>query len=87
MFFKKFLQVHVLEKVCFKISKILDLENVICISAKILSMMELRMKGPFFEISMYLFNKNILEYAQISRSGLKSMILDIEGHSRGYESK
>ena len=30
---------------------------------------------------MCLYNKNILEYAQIDRSEPKSMILDIEGHS------
>ena len=33
---------------------------------------------------MYLYNKNILEYAQIARSGPKYMILDIEGHSNKY---
>ena len=32
-------------------------------------------------ICKYLFNKNILEYALIARSGPKSMILDIESHS------
>ena len=35
-------------------------------------------QGP---ISMYLYNKNVLEYAQIARSGPKSMIRNIEGRS------
>ena len=30
---------------------------------------------------MYLYNKNVLEYAQIARIGPKSMIRDIEGLS------
>ena len=30
---------------------------------------------------MYSYNKNVLEYAQIVRSGPKSMIRDIEGLS------
>ena len=30
---------------------------------------------------MYLYNKNVLEYAQIAQSGPKSMIRDIEGLS------
>ena len=34
---------------------------------------------------MYLYNKNVLEYAQISHSGPKSMICDIEGLSRKQE--
>ena len=32
-------------------------------------------------LGKYLYNRNILEYAQIARSGLKSMIIDIKGHS------
>ena len=35
----------------------------------------------FYNIFMYLYNKNILEYAQISRSGPKSMFPNIEGRS------
>ena len=31
--------------------------------------------------SLYLYNKNVLEYAQIARSGPKSMIRNIEGSS------
>ena len=34
---------------------------------------------------MYLYNKNVLEYAKISRSGPKSMIRDIEGSSNDQE--
>ena len=33
---------------------------------------------------MYLYNKTILEYAQIVVSHVKSWILDIEGHSNMY---
>ena len=36
---------------------------------------------------MYLYNKNVLEYAQITRSGPKSMIRDIEGLSNNYKLK
>ena len=41
----------------------------------------MRMEEAFYNISMYLYNKNILEYAQIARSGSKSMILTIESSS------
>ena len=44
----------------------------------------MRMDEAFYNISMYLYNKNILKYAQIARSGPKSMILDIEGLSNKY---
>ncbi len=44
----------------------------------------MRMEEPFYNISMYLYNKNVLEYAQIARSGPKSMIRDIEGLSNVY---
>ena len=36
---------------------------------------------PFYNIFMYLYNKNILEYVQIARRGSKSMIRDTEGLS------
>ena len=39
----------------------------------------MRMEEAFYNISMYLYSKNVLEYAQIARSGPKSMIHDIEG--------
>ena len=35
----------------------------------------------FYNIYMYLYNKNVLEYAQIARSGPKFMIRNIEGNS------
>ena len=38
-----------------------------------------------FLFSMYLYNKNVLEYAQISRSGPKFMLHYIEGLSIWYE--
>ena len=41
----------------------------------------MRMEEAFYNISMYLYNKNVLEYAKIARSGPKSMIRDIEGSS------
>ena len=41
----------------------------------------MRTEEAFYNISMYLYNKNVLEYAQIARSGPKSMIRDIEGLS------
>ena len=46
----------------------------------------MRMEEAFYNISMYLYNKNILEYAQISQSEPKSMIIDIEGLSNNYGS-
>ena len=39
----------------------------------------MRLAEAFCNISMCLYNKNVLEYAQIGRSGQKSMILNIEG--------
>ena len=41
----------------------------------------MRMDEVFYNLFMYLYNKNVLEYAQIARSGPKSMIRDIEGLS------
>ena len=41
----------------------------------------MRMEETFNNISMYLNKKNVLEYVQIARSGLKSMFCDIEGLS------
>ena len=41
------------------------------------------MEEAFYKISIYLYNKNVLEYyAQIAQSGPKSMIRDIEGLSK-----
>ena len=44
----------------------------------------MRMEEAFYNIYMYLYNKNVLEYAQIARSGPKYMIRDIEGLSNMY---
>ena len=44
----------------------------------------MRMEEAFYNISMYLYNKNVLEYAQIARSGPKSMIRNIEGSSNRH---
>ena len=44
----------------------------------------MRMEEAFYNIYMYLYNKNVLEYAQIARSGPKSMIRNIEGSSNNY---
>ena len=41
----------------------------------------MRMEAAFYNIYMYLHNKNVLEYAQIARSEPKSMILNFEGRS------
>ena len=44
----------------------------------------MRMDEAFYNLFMYLYNKNVLEYAEIARSGPKSMIRDIEGLSNNY---
>ena len=44
----------------------------------------MRMEEAFYNIYMYLYNRNVLEYAQIARSGPKSMIRDIESLSNMY---
>ena len=45
----------------------------------------MRMDEAFYNIFMYyLYNKNVLEYAEIARSGPKSIIRDIEGLSSVY---
>ena len=41
----------------------------------------------FYNISIYLYNKNVLGYAQIAGSGPKFMIRDIEGLSNKYVAK
>ena len=40
------------------------------------------MEEAFYNISMYLYNKNVLEYVQIARNEPKSMIHYIEGLSK-----
>ena len=44
----------------------------------------MRMEEAFYNIFMYLYNTNILEYAQIAQREPKSMIVNIEGHSNKY---
>ena len=44
----------------------------------------MRMAEAFYNIFMYLYNKNILEYGQIARNGTESMIPDTEGRSINY---
>ena len=41
----------------------------------------MKTEEQFYYIFMYWYNKNSSEYAQIARSGPKSMILNIEGCS------
>ena len=36
------------------------------------------------QVTMYLYNKNILEYVELVRTEPKSMIHDNEGHSTSY---
>ena len=42
------------------------------------------MEEGFYNISMHLYNKNILEYAQIARNGTEFKIPHIESHSSMY---
>ena len=44
----------------------------------------MRMEEAFYNIYMYFYNKNVLEYTQIARNGPKSMIRNIEGNSSRY---
>ena len=45
----------------------------------------MRMDEAFYNLFMYLYNnKNVLEYAEIARSGPKSMIRNSEGSSNIY---
>ena len=44
----------------------------------------MRTTEAFYNISMYLDNKNILEYGQIARNGTESVIPNIEGRSTIY---
>ena len=45
-----------------------------------------RIEEAFYIIFMFLYNKNILEYAQIARNGTESKIPYIESHSKLHES-
>ena len=44
----------------------------------------MRMAEAFYKISIYLYNKDTLEYAQIARNGTESKIPYIESHSIKY---
>ena len=44
----------------------------------------MRTDEAFYNISMYLYNKNVLEYAQIARNETESKIPYIEGCSIKY---
>ena len=70
-----------LRKIYFKIPKILDLENVICIITKNLVNVAMCSDAWFYNIFMYLYNKNILKYAQILVTSGRFMIFHIEGYS------
>ena len=47
----------------------------------------MRTDEAFYNISMYLYNKNVLEYAQIARNETESKIPYIEGCSINYVDK
>ena len=44
----------------------------------------MRMEEAFYTISTYLYNKNVLENAQIARNETESKITHIEGRSNIY---
>ena len=62
----------------------MDLEIVICIITKNLVNVAMSTDAWFYNIFMYLYNENILEYAQIMVTSGRFMILHIEGHSSIY---
>ena len=45
----------------------------------------MRTDEAFYNISMYLYNKNVLEYAQIARNETESKIPYIEGCSNKHQ--
>ena len=62
----------------------MDLENIIYIFAYNFANVGMKPEVPYYNIFMYLYNKNILDYAQIAQSEPKSMILNIEGRSKNH---
>ena len=70
-----------MKTICFKIPRIFDLENVIWIFTSNIGNVAMRMEEAFYNIFIYLYNKNILEYAQFARNGTESEIPYIESHS------
>ena len=63
-----------------------DLGNFICNFETKLVNLAMRTAEAFYNIFMYLYNKNILEYDHIARNGTESMISDTEGRSIMYVS-
>ena len=59
----------------------MDQENFICNFETKLVNVAMRTAEAFYNIFMYLYNKNILKYGQIVRNGTESMIPDTEGRS------
>ena len=62
----------------------MDLENFICNFETNFVNIAMRTAEAFYNIFMYLYNKNVLEYGQIARNGTESMIPDTEGRSNAY---
>ena len=62
----------------------MDLENVICIITKNLVNIAMRSDEWFYNIFIYLYNKDIIKYAQILVTSARFMIYHIEGHSTIY---
>ena len=60
------------------------MKNVISLFTKNLVNVAMRTAEAFYNIFMYLYNKNILKYGQIARNGTESMIPDTEGRSNSY---
>ena len=60
------------------------MKNVISLFAKNLVNVAMRTAEAFYNIFMYLYNKNILKYGQIARNGTESMIPDTEGRSSNF---
>ena len=60
------------------------MKNVISLFTKNLVNVAMRTAEEFYNIFMYLYNKNIVEYGQIARNGTESMIPDTEGCSNIY---
>ena len=62
----------------------MDLKDVIHIFAYHFAKLGMKPEVRFYNIFIYMYNENILEYAQIAGSEPKNMILNIEGRSNNY---
>ena len=62
------------------------MENVVYIFAYHFANVGMKSEVPFYNVLMYLYDKNILEFAQIAQTEPKSMIQNIEGRSNLYKS-